>query len=96
VFVSPIACVDHEKRVPAGHPLRAMRELVNAALLAMDKQFAAANQPLAHASAFDRSEPGRDGGRTKNNLIINIMFYAYHNSWSCPTGARPWSLVALR
>lgn len=33
--------VDLEARVPAGHPLRAMRELVNASLAALDGSFAA-------------------------------------------------------
>ena len=33
--------VDLEARVPKGHPLRAMRDLVNAALVALDAQFAA-------------------------------------------------------
>jgi transposase len=33
--------VDLEDRVPLGHPLRAMRDLVNSALVLLDAQFAA-------------------------------------------------------
>ena len=42
--------VDLEKRVPAGHPLRVVRDIVNTTLRAMSEEFDALYSPIGRVS----------------------------------------------
>ena len=87
--------VDLERRVPQGHPLRAMRELANAALGALDEEFAQLYSPLGRPSI----PPERLLRASLLQLIYSIRSERQlMEGWSsicCSAGSSGWGSTML-